>query len=191
MPPAVQYEAVNAEFPDNTPVSRAEYNELLKRLSVLENTQRGSDATSEKDRKAVQIMMTQFNNNKKNGNNVSNNTSELTPQAEKQLLPLIIKTVDQQIRAQPKEGWFAYIKKASLQVGLYGILKFIGNWLVAYIVATPIAISMGVAAATAGGYILGVFSFPWVIGIVCTTVVVGATIYYISNTNEKNKEKIS
>jgi len=191
MPPAVQYKAVDAEIPDNSPVSRAEFNELLKRFSVLEKTQRDKDATSENDRRAVRIMMTQFNNNNKKCNNVSNNTSELTSQAEKQLLPLIIKTVEQQLRAQPKEGWLAYIKKAGLQVGIYSAIKFLGNWLIAYIVATPIAISAGVAAATSGGYLLGVLSFPWVIGIVCTTVVVGGAIYYISNTNEKIEKKIS
>jgi len=190
MPPAVQYEAVVDEFPDNTPVSRAEFNELLKRLSELEKTQRGNDATSENDRKAVRIMMTQFNNNNKKCNNVSNNTSELTSQAEEQLIPLIIKTVEQHLRAQPKEGWPAYIKKVGLQVGLMSAIKFLGNWLIAYILATPIGISVSLAVVTAGGYLLGLLSFPWVIGIVCTTVVVGGTIYYMSDTSD-TKEKIS
>jgi hypothetical protein len=74
---------------------------------------------------------------------------------------------------------------------LFYVLKFITNWAYSYVIATPIVITTVAAVSTGLGYLFAAWAVPWVIGVVVVAVVVGGTVYYMSDTKEKIKEKIT
>jgi len=208
MPPALQNEEVVVDVQDPGQFTKEELAIALmqstKQCNELLARDRERDASYERHSRLITLLMEQvreLNAREANrvpaparGGAIAPEGAELTPTQIQKFVALIESVMKRHFRAQPVQGWSAWLKSslkgAACSMPLFYVLRFIANWAYSYVIATPMGIATIAAVSTGLGYLVGSGLLPWVIGAAAVVAVVGGTIYYMSDTSD-TKEKIS